>query len=267
MTFSTNKTELAKLLSVSRQSLYYRRKRQTKDEELKKRIRGALRAHPAYGYRTVALHLGINKKCVQRVMQTYDLRPKILPKKNVTGRKTFVSEQRNLIPNRIKTICPLQPNVLWAGDFTKLWFHGHVVHLATIIDLFTREIIAWQAGTHHTRSLILDVLRSAKRKRRRTAHIFHTDQGSEYTSQECMEWLILHDIFPSWSTKGKPWQNGIQESFYKTFKLEFGSPNQYASLPALLEAIGIYMHYYNTKRIHSSLKMTPKEYCKTKKWN
>lgn len=265
MDFPTTKTELARLLSVSRQSLYYTPIKEQKDLLLKTKIETVLEKHPAYGSRTIAWHLHVNRKRIQRLMQKYGLLPRILAKNRYGSRATataVVSE----VSNHLKGRCPIQPNVVWAGDFTHLGFHGQVVHFATIIDVYTREILAWQAGTHHTQSLILDVLEHAKRRRRKTPQIFHTDQGSEYTSEACVEWLICHDIQPSWSSKGKPWQNGIQESFFRTFKLEFDKPNRHKTLPDLLEEIGKYIRYYNTERIHSALRMAPRSFFKTKKW-
>lgn len=196
-------------------------------------------------------------------MRLYSIRPKILPKNKTRGKgpESVVGE----IPNRMKLVCPIQPNAIWAGDFTHIWFHGRSIYLATIIDTFTREIVAWQMGIHHTTGLVMDVLREAKRKRKTTPQIFHSDQGSEYTATPCLEWLLKEGILPSWSPKGKPWNNGTQESFFRTFKLEFGSPHEYASLETLIEAIGKYMHYYNTQRIHGRLKMPPRTFFKKTK--
>lgn len=259
-----SKTALARILSVSRQSLYYEPVREQKDLLLRAQIQRTLAKHPAYGGRTIALHLGVNRKRVQRIMRKYGLTAKIKPKNRYSGKNTKDTAVE-ATPNRMRNICPIQPNVVWAGDFTQLWFHGKAVHLATVIDIYTREILAWQAGTHHTQSLVLDVLEEAKRKHRKTPQLFHTDQGSEYTSARCVEWLIRHGIKPSWSSRGKPWHNGVQEAFFKTFKLEFGKPSRYASLPLLVEAIGKYVKYYNASRIHSALKMPPRDFAKAKK--
>lgn len=260
-----SKAALARILSVSRQSLYYTPVQEKKDLLLKQQIQQTLAKHPAYGARTLAWHLGVNRKRVQRIMRKYGLAPAIRPKNRYPGKNTkdTVAEA---VPNRIRHICPIQPNAVWAGDFTQLWFHGRAVHLATIIDVYTREILAWQAGTHHTQSLVLDVLEHATCRKRKTPQLFHTDQGSEYTSARCMEWLIRHEVQPSWSSRGKPWHNGVQESFFRTFKLEFGKPSKYSSLPLLVEAIGKYIKYYNAQRIHSALKMPPRDFAKARKW-
>lgn len=216
----------------------------------------SLTEHPAYGYRRIALHLKINKKRAQRVMALYGLRPAYTQKRPKYGRKTSVSG----VPNRTQGISPIQPNVIWAGDFTELSYGGRKLFLATVIDRYTREVIAWQLGLHHTTRLILDVLEEAQRKRGATPHIFHSDQGSEYTAHACIEWLTRHHILPSHSPKAKPWKNGHQESFYNRFKLEFGKPSRHKTIELLIEAIGRYIHYYNTRRIHSALKMPPRAY-------
>lgn len=259
------RAELARILSVSRQSLYYTPVQEKKDLLLKKKVEAVLAKHPAYGSRTIAWHLGMSRNRVQRIMRKYGLEPKIRPKNRYLG-KSSSNTVLEEAPNRLKELCPVQPNAVWAGDFTHLGFHGQVVHLATIIDVYTREILAWQAGTHHTQSLILDVLEHGKRKRRKTPQLFHTDQGSEYTSSRCLEWLMRNDVQPSWSSKGKPWQNGVQESFFRTFKLEFDKPSRHPTLPHLLEEIGKYIRYYNTERIHSALKMSPRQFFRVTKW-
>jgi len=258
MRTNLSKSALSRVLGVTRRSLYYQPKRPHQDEILRDRILRVLDDNPAYGHRTIALHLKINKKRIQRVMQKYSIRPKIIQRNRYSGKKneSVIGE----IPNRIKGLHPEKPNHIWAGDFTRMWFQGRAIYLATVIDIFTREILAWQIGVHHTTGLIIDVLQEAKRKRERICKIFHSDQGSEYTSPRSLLWLTREKVVPSWSGRGKPWHNGVQESFYKTLKLEFRKAHQYGSLEKLVEGIGQYMHYYNTKRIHSALKMSPREF-------
>jgi putative transposase len=249
-----SKSALARSLGVSRSSLYYKHKQIQKDIILRDQILNTLTEHPAYGHRRIAIDLSIGKNRVNRVMIKYGIQTRIKHRKSKFGRKTSVSG----IPNRTQGISPIEPNVIWNGDFTYLHFHNRMIYLATVIDRFTREIIAWQIGMHHTTQLVVDVLEEALRKRKRHPYIFHSDQGSEYTSNACIQWIIDHKILPSHSPKSKPWKNGHQESFYDKFKLEFGKPNRYESIELLIEAIGKYMHYYNTRRIHSSLRMPPR---------
>jgi len=71
------------------------------------------------------------------------------------------------------------------------------------------------------------------------------------------------EIQLSCSTKGSPWQNGFMERFFGSFKLELGNLNKYQDLAQLHEAIALAIYYYNTKRIHTSLKMSPAAYAAT----
>jgi putative transposase len=254
-----SKRGLARSLGVSRSSLYYVSKQEPKDRALRDRIVDLMAEHPAYGYRRVALALAIGKNRAQRVMQKFGIQPKIKHRKPKYGRGTSPSG----VPNRTQGISPIAPNVIWNGDFTELQFHGRKLYLATVIDRYTREVIAWQLGLHHTAQLVIDVLEEASRKRVQVPSIFHSDQGSEYTSHACIQWIIDHQMLPSHSPKAKPWKNGHQESFYDKFKLEFGKPSRHASIELLTEAIGRYIHYYNTKRIHSALRMPPRSYFET----
>lgn len=248
-----SKSAFARSLGISRGSLYYVPKQILKDTSLKEKIINTLGEHPAYGHKRIALHLNIGKNRALRVMALFGIKPKIRRRMPKYGAKTSLSG----IPNRTQGISPVQPNVIWAGDFTYLHFHGSIVYFATVIDRFTREVLAWQVGLHHTTQLILNVLEDAFGKRGRP-HIFHSDQGSEYTSNACIQWVIDHNILPSHSPKAEPWKNGHQESFFSTFKLEFGKASRHDTLPLLIEAIGRYIHYYNTRRIHTSLKMPPR---------
>jgi putative transposase len=262
MDTSVSKSALARSLGVSRASLYYRPSRPAKDDVLRERILATMKDHPAYGHRRIAWHLGVNKKRILRVMHRYHLQPAVRRR----GKYPRCAQEIVVaaIPNRLPDLCPIQPNAIWVGDFTRLWFHGRYVYLATVMDYFTREIVSWQLGLHHTSRLVTDVLEEAQRKRGTTAQLFHSDQGSEYTSQECTSWLVRHHIMVSNSPKGKPWTNGRQESFYASFKLEFGKPHFSPTVEALTESLGRFIHYYNTRRIHSTLRMPPRQYCESK---
>lgn len=260
----SSKSRLARHLGVSRQSLYYTPRRPTYDAELREKILHALDQHPAYGHRKLSIHLKRSRNSILRIMRMYGIRPKVMRRAFTPGKSKEYAMQR--IPNRLDTVLPCRPNAAWAGDFTYLWFHGRCIYLATVIDLCTREILAWQIALHHTSGLVVDVLKEALERRGKTPKIFHSDQGSEYASQSCVQWLVKHQIQPSWSPKGKPWINGRQESFFSSFKLEFGKAHRFVGIDDLIEGIGKYIHYYNKERIHGSLKMPPRIYY-TRPWN
>lgn len=102
-----------------------------------------------------------------------------------------------------------------------------------------------------TYTITESTIRKWLRHQTKNAHTSSTDH-------QCVEWLVRNNMSPSMSSKGKPWNNGKQESFYFTFKTECGAPQRLPTIEALIEVIGRYIHYYNTRRIHSALKMPPR---------
>lgn len=254
---TTTKTQLAKELGIARQTLYYQPKRPNHNEQLKQQIVAVMAEHPAYGYRRVALALNMNKKPVRRVMKLFGLRPRIRRKRPVKSGDH--GQPATSIPNLGYRICPLQPNVLWAGDFTYFWVGDRFMYLATVIDVYTREILGWYIADHHTTDLIQRAFSDAVARRRTTPKIFHSDQGSEYTSRLFMAMLAYYEVQPSHSKKSSPWQNGYQESLYSNFKLEVEA-DQHSDRGQLIAAIHQQVHYYNTNRIHTALKMAPQQF-------
>lgn len=254
---TTTKTHLAKELGIARQTLYYQSKQPHHDEQLKQQILAVMAEHPAYGYRRVALALGMNKKPVQRVMQQFSLRPRI--RRKHPHKPLDQGQPATSIPNLGYRLCPLHPNVLWAGDFTYFWIDGRFMYLATVIDVYTREIVGWHIANHHTTDLIQRAFSDAVARRGSAPTIFHSDQGSEYTSQQFLAMLAYYDVQPSHSKKSSPWQNGYQESLYSNFKLELQA-SQYPGRGQLIAAIHRQVHYYNTKRMHTALKMAPRQF-------
>lgn len=253
------KVALAKKLGISRSSLYYKPKKSPADEEDKAKIIAVMEEHPAYGHRRIAIELGMNRKKTIRLMKKFHLKPKLRRgfrpvKLDDLGRP----ETTNI--NIMKSICPLHSNIIWAGDFTYLWFHERFWYVATVIDVHTREILGWHLGNHHTTALIIEAFKDALRRTEASTKYFHSDQGSEYVSGAYESLLESHGIIPSHSRKSSPWQNGFQESFYNNFKLELGDVRRFAHAGELVEAVAIQIAYYNHRRIHSALKMPPSRF-------
>lgn len=212
--------------------------------------------HGAYGSRRVAIALGISRAKAQRLMQCFGLRPRIRRGFRL-GKPDDLGRPETRIPNILKEICPIRSNVVWAGDFTYFFFQDRFWYLATVIDVFTREIVGWHVAKHHTTALVMDAFQDAVRRTRTASQYFHSDQGSEYVSGAYESLLESHGTRPSQSRKSSPWQNGYQESFYSQFKLELGDTRRFVHVGELIEAIHQQINYYNTKRIHSATKMPP----------
>lgn len=147
----------------------------------------------------------------------------------------------------------------WVQDFTYLWCQGQWHYLAVVLDLKTRQVMGWALGLNHSSQLTLAALLHALDKHSPPA-ILHSDQGSEYLSLLHQEVCDRYEIQLSCSAKSSPWQNGFMETWFGNFKAELGPLGQYQDLAQLHEAIALQMHYYNTRRIHSALGMSPAAY-------
>lgn len=254
------KTQIAEDLGVSRQSLYYQSKQQPRDAELKVQILQVLEVHKSYGYRRVAIALGINKKRVQRIMHKFKIRPH---KRKMRLRKRL-DLRREPMPygNLIKGSFPVRQDLVYAADFTYLPFKGRFIYLATFMDLYTREIVGWDISNKHDKRLILRALiNGIYNTGFKLPSIIHTDQGAEYCSKEYIGFLNYFGIRVSMSKKSSPWENGYQESFYSNFKTDLGLEfDRFNTLGEFIEAIHHTINYYNNHRIHTSLKMAPSTY-------
>jgi len=253
-----SKSAVTAQVEVSRQNLYYQPRLPAKDLELKNQIEVVIVEHKAYGYRRIAIALGVNHKRVHRVMKLFSLKARRSLNRQPKVRNSRDLSSANRHQNLFAKAVVSQPDQAWVSDFTYLpQPNSKFVYLATVLDAYTREIVGWNFGFRHNSQLVIEALRVALGRRSKPPEIFHSDQGSEYRSKDLSEILIAKNIQASMSAKSSPWQNGKQESFYQKFKLELGHPNIYETKGELIEAIAIQIHYYNHRRIHSALKMPP----------
>jgi len=234
--------------------LYYEYKLELKDLQIKDMIKEVLRTHKYYGHKRIALELGLNKKRILRVMKKYNIVALRLKKKPY--KKEDQNKADTNIPNLIKTMCPLAPNVIWSCDFTYIPYKDTFIYLATVLDIYTREIIGVSISKYHNADLVTKALIDALSKEDIPIYV-HTDQGSEYTSKQYIDLLKANEIIFSNSAKASPWENGYQESFYSHFKEELEDIKTFNTIEELIEAIYQQIYYYNNKRIHTVLKMSP----------
>jgi len=248
-----NKSQLARDIVVSRQLLYYQPKKQEKDWELKIKIEEVLHDHPSYGHRRLAICLHVNKKRVFRVMQLFGIKPYRRRTKKFKYNRAIREVE---FPNLLLFNWPEYPHHIWASDFTHIAYRQKWIYLATIIDLFTREIVGFSVLTNHSNQLIINALLSAV-NHHPPAKILHSDHGSEYTSSDYHHICYNLNIRQSMSRPGCPWENGYQESFYSQFKIDLGDTDRFNTLGELVYEIYLTIFKYNNSRIHSKLKMPP----------
>jgi putative transposase len=241
---------------VARSSYFYHLKLPGRDDQLREQILAVLATNPSYGHRRVALALGVGKKKVRRVMKLFGIKP--YKRKGRWKKRRDERHPAQAYTNQIKGRMPIVPNLIWVSDFTYLKFHDCYVYLATVMDLYTREIVGWSLSSTHTKDLVLDTFFSAWQQSGKLPEVIHSDQGVEYCSKDYLRLLTELGVLISMSKKASPWENGYQESFFDNFKTDLGLEfNRFNTLGEFVEAIYHQIYYYNHERIQLSLRMPP----------
>ncbi|MEI7961997.1 MAG: IS3 family transposase [archaeon] len=248
--FPLNRKILLSSWKIPSSSYYYKAKSKD-DSSIKEEIEHTLAENPYYGHRRIAMCLGINKKCVQRVMQKYFLHCQ--RKKKI---RRYPKVRESFANNLLKDLPVKAKNQVWATDFTYLKWRNSFVYFSTVIDVFTRELKAWNLSTRKDSFLVLNTIENTNEN----PQIMHSDHGLEYVSSLYQNNLKSRNIQISMSNKGHPWENGYQESFYSRFKAESGGIKDCKNFLEIKEKIRNWVEYYNKKRIHTALKMPPQAF-------
>ena len=250
---------LSSVLKISRRNLYNQNTKLVKrDLVLRDQILKVIELNPSYGHRRVAIELMVGKNRVRRVMRLFGIKP--YKRKARWSKKKDWRQPQSGYPNLIKGSCPVKPNIFWVGDFTRLVWNQKIVYLATFMDLYTREVVGWSISTKHTAEFVIDALFNAIGQVGKPV-VVHTDQGSEYKSKDYTGLLENLAVKVSHSAKASPWENAYQESFYDNFKTDLGFEFERFETPGeFIEAIHQTINYYNRRRIHTKLKMSPYQF-------
>lgn len=207
----------------------------------------------------------MGKNRILRVMKKFGLKPsrrrlKRLRKKEDEGK---TKEHDINIP---QVLCPIAVSIVWVSDFTYIRYNTIFIFVATMMDMYTREIVGWHISRFHNVQLVIGALTDALgNDAYQPPTYLHSDQGSEYEAQDYEALITISGSIQSFSDKQSPWQNGFQESFYSTFKVDLGDPDRFDTLGELVAAIHETINYYNKERIHTALKMPPEAFRKETK--
>lgn len=139
------------------------------------------------------------------------------------------------------------------GDITYLRTGAGWLHLATVIDLCTREVIGWAMAPHMRTELVIEALTMARDHGRfaPAGTVFHSDRGAQYTSAEVQDWCAANRVTQSMGAVGVCWDNAVAESFFSHLKTEMfhqqAFQNHLAARTAVMEYIEV---WYNRRRPH-----------------
>ncbi|HGV0520196.1 IS3 family transposase [Escherichia coli] len=210
-----------------------------------------------YGYRRVHGDLNeIGETCgknrVGRIMQLNRIKAVRGYKapRRIAGRPSVVA------PNRVqRQFTVVRANQVWVTDITYIRTWQGWLYLAVVIDLFARNVVGWSMKPTLSRELALDALMMAIWRRKPDGEVIvHSDQGSQYGSDDWQRFCRANNLVPSMSRRGNCWDNAVAESFFSSLKKERIRKRIYKTRDLARADIFDYIEvFYNRARRHSHL--------------
>ena len=262
---------MCELFQVSRSGYYAFLKRPVKKaEEVSPLIQKVKEIHDqtggVYGSRRMSAQLKkegfqVGRYLARKLMKLAKVQVSTpVPKTQTTDSSQSKNSPENLLKRQFDV---QEPNQVWVGDITYIWTLEGWCYLAMVMDLFSRKIIGWAVQGHMETQLVVEALQMAKgRRTMKKGLMFHSDQGSQYTSDEFQEFLKQSKITSSLSRKGNCYDNAVAERFFHTLKDERVYHKIYRTIKEAKENIVEYIEmFYNSMRLHSYLGyLSPNEF-------
>lgn len=195
----------------------------------------------------------VGQKTVAGIMRENGLRSRTVRKYKATTNSKHNHPVHDNVLNQ--TFEAERPNQVWMADITYVWTAEGWLYVASIMDLFTRKIVSWSAGSRMTKELVIEALEQAYQREKPEAGVLHhSDRGSQYASKEYQDKLEEYKMVGSMSRKGNCWDNACIESFHSIIKRELIHLEKYATRAQAKRDIWEYIElWYNRVRIHSSI--------------
>ena len=140
---------------------------------------------------------------------------------------------------------------MWCTDITYIWTNEGYAYLTSVMDLYSRKIIAWKLSNNMATSHIVDTINQAKSRRETDQPlILHSDRGTQFVSEAYFKAAEKFQL--SYSRKGYPYDNACIESFHSLIKREWLNRFKIRSRAQAYKLVFEYIEaFYNTVRIHS----------------
>jgi transposase InsO family protein len=215
-----------------------------------------LKSKGGYGERRVSKDLraagfSVSGKRVARLMKMHGFKAKKRNKSKASSSSPGIMPAAPNILARQFTVD--RPNRAWVSDITSFPTAEGWLHLAVVIELYSRRVIGWSMSKRNDSDLVIAALAMALKNRPSTNLIVHSDRGRQYTSKSYYDFLETHCIKPSMSRKGNCWDNAVAESFFASLKVELMPERTWRLRSDARTAIFEYIEtWYNPQRRHSA---------------
>jgi len=167
-------------------------------------------------------------------------------------------------PNRLQQRFVMsRPDEAWVTDITYIRTFQGWLYLAVVLDLFSRKVIGWSMKSTLAKEIVLDAILMAVWRRKPTVPvIIHSDQGSQYSSDEWKRFCNQHQLQASMSRRGNCYDNAVAESFFSSLKKERIRNHVYHTKDKARADIFDYIEvFYNRARRHTHLNgMSPEAF-------
>lgn len=265
-----NVSGVLRILGVSRSGYLNWKKRLPSDrkkrkEALKARILTIYEdSHQNYGAPKITECLRregekIAEKTVGNYMRELGIKAQYIKPYTVTTIDSdFSSELKNILDEKFN---PERPDAVWCSDITYIWTLKGFVYLTSIMDLYSRKIVAWVLSDTLEAKHVIEAVGKAKAAREvEQPLILHSDRGIQYVCKDYVE--ATEGIQRSYSKKAYPWDNACIESFHALIKREWLNRFKILNYDHAYRLVFQYIEtFYNTVRIHSHCGyLSPSEY-------
>ncbi len=233
-------------------------KRTRDDETIGAKVRASFTGSDrTYGARRVwrdvlaeGIDCGLHR--IERLMKAQALRAR--PRRR--GLPKDDGQRSTIAPNTLdREFHAEQPNQRWIADFTYVWTAEGWLYVAAVIDLFSRRVVGWSMKPEMTTQLVTDALIMAIwRRGKPDALLHHSDQGSQYTSEQFQKLMADNGVTCSMSRSGNVWDNAAMESFFSSLKTERIRGKVYRTRDEARADVFDYIErFYNAVRRHSTI--------------
>jgi len=197
----------------------------------------------------------VNAKRVARLMGLHGMAGR---HRRRTCRTTFPGPDGYQIPDLVgRRFAPGAPDVAWCQDITYIPTREGWLYLASVLDLGSRRLLGYSMADHMRTELVLDALAMAVAARGGdqavAGVIAHADRGSQYTSNDYIDYCQDRQMRPSVGRTGVCWDNAVAESFWESLKRECLQGRVFATRAEARRAIFKWINWYNGTRLHSTL--------------